>query len=108
MVDLSGLSVLLVEDEFLIALDGEDMLRACGASAVTLAGTFEDAERCIAENKFDIAIMDVNLNGRLSFPLAEALLQRGTAVLFCTGYNLTNRPLDGYDGGACIMKPYSA
>jgi DNA-binding response OmpR family regulator len=108
MKTLSGLDVLLVEDEFLIALDAEEMLRELGAASVTVASTFENAQKVIADQKFDLAILDVNLNGRKSFPLADELLKRGTAVVFGTGYNLLTRQMDGYEAGVCVTKPYTA
>jgi DNA-binding response OmpR family regulator len=108
MKTLAGLNVLLVEDEFLIALDAEEMLRELGAASVTVASTFENAQKVVAEQKFDLAILDVNLNGRKSFPLAEELLRRGTPVVFGTGYNLLTRQMDGYEAGVCVTKPYTA
>ncbi|MGE3477217.1 MAG: response regulator [Rhodospirillaceae bacterium] len=108
MKTLAGLNVLLVEDEFLIALDAEEMLRELGAANVTIAGTFEDAQKRIGEQAFDLAVLDVNLNGRKSFPLAEQLLKRGTPVVFGTGYNLITRQMDGYEAGVCVTKPYTA
>jgi CheY-like chemotaxis protein len=108
MKTLDGLSILLVEDEFLIALDAEEMLRELGAASVTVASNFEEAQKRIAEGKFDLAILDVNLNGQKSFPLAEQLLARGTAIVFGTGYNLLARQMDGYEAGVCVTKPYTA
>jgi len=108
MTSITGLSVLLVEDEFLIAIDAQDMLQEMGAAAVEVAGTFEEAERLIAEKQFDLAVLDVNLNGRMSFPLAEKLLGAGTPVLFGTGYSLMSRPMPGYERGVCVSKPYTA
>jgi DNA-binding response OmpR family regulator len=108
MKTLAGLNVLLVEDEFLIALDAEEMLRELGAATVTVASTFENAQAIVAEQKFDLAILDVNLNGRKSFPLADQLLKRGTPVVFGTGYNLLTRQMDGYEAGVCVTKPYTA
>ncbi len=108
MKTIAGLNVLLVEDEFLIALDAEEMLRELGAASVTIASTFEDAQKRIGEQTFDLAILDVNLNGRKSFPLAEQLLKRGTPVVFGTGYNLVTRQMDGYEAGVCVTKPYTA
>lgn len=109
MTLLSGLNVLLVEDEFLIALDAEEMLRELGAATVTVVSTFEDAEKVISESKFDLALLDVNLNGRKSFPLADMLLENDTPVVFGTGYNLMARQMEGFKaGGVCVTKPYSA
>ena len=108
MTNISGLSILLVEDEFLIAIDAQEMLEEMGAASVDVAGTFEEAERLIAAKKFDLAVLDVNLNGRMSFPLAEKLLDNGTPVLFGTGYSLISRPMPGFERGICVSKPYTA
>jgi len=108
MNDISGFKVLLVEDEFLIALDAEEMLRDFGAASVTVASTLEDAQKIIADGQFDLAVLDVNLNGRKSFPLADMLLAKGTPVVFGTGYNLLARQMDGYEVGVCVTKPYTA
>jgi DNA-binding response OmpR family regulator len=108
MTSITGLSLLLVEDEFLIAIDAQDMLEEMGAASVDIAGTFEEAERLIGEKRFDLAVLDVNLNGRMSFPLAEKLLAAGTPVLFGTGYSLMSRPMPGFERGVCVSKPYTA
>lgn len=108
MKTIAGLNVLLVEDEFLIALDAEEMLRELGAASVTIASSFDDAQKVIAEKAFDLALLDVNLNGQKSFPLADQLLKRNTPVVFGTGYNLLARQMDGYESGVCVTKPYTA
>lgn len=109
MNTLSGLDILLVEDEFLIALDAEEMLRELGAANVTVVSTFEDAEKVIGEVNFDLALLDVNLNGRKSFPLADLLGKKNTPVVFGTGYNLMARQMEGFKtGGVCVTKPYSS
>ncbi len=101
MNTLSGLNILLVEDEFLIALDAEEMLRDLGAATVMVVSTFEDAEKAIGESQFDLALLDVNLNGRKSFPLADLLAKKNTPVAFGTGYNLMARQMEGFKAGAC-------
>lgn len=108
MTSIAGLSVLLVEDEFLIAIDAQEMLQEMGAASVDVAGTFEEAERLIGSKQFDLAVLDVNLNGRISFPLAEKLLAAGTTILFGTGYSLMSRPMPGFERGICVSKPYTA
>lgn len=103
----AGLHVLLVEDEFLIAMDAEEMLRELGAVKVTIASNIPDAQKLIAEGRFDLAVLDVNLNGQKSFPLAEQLRKAGTPVVFGTGYNLLTRQMEGYVAGVCVTKPYT-
>ena len=105
---VKGLSVLLVEDEYLIALDASEMLAEMGAGTVRVASNFDEGKACIAEGGFDVAILDVNLNGQLSAPLAEILQKRGTPFLFTTGYSLKHRPLPGLEDSICVAKPYTA
>ena len=108
MQALAGCSVLLVEDEYLIAADAEMMLMQIGAANVTLIGDFEEARAAAAEGQFDAVILDVNLNGKLSFPIAKILQVRAIPFVFATGYNLQSRPLPGFENGVCVTKPYSA
>lgn len=105
---IDGLSVLLVEDEYLIALDASEMLSEMGAASVHVASNFEEALACAAEGGFDVAILDVNLNGQLSVPIAQALKAKGTPLMFTTGYSLKHRPIPGLEDCICVAKPYSA
>jgi len=106
-MDLRELSVLLVEDEFLIALDAEQILKDLGAAKVEVASTYEEAEPHARDGRFDLAVLDVNLNGRLSFPIAQAIKERGIPVILASGYELRERELAGLHGILCIAKPYS-
>lgn len=101
---LSGLDVLLVEDEFMIAVDAQDILGALGARSVLVASTYAQAEQRITQDRFDIAVLDVNIHGVMSFPLSEKLRERGIPFLFATGYNLNDR--DGSETRICVFKPY--
>jgi DNA-binding LytR/AlgR family response regulator len=105
---LDGLSVLLLEDEFLIALEAEDMLTRMGAARIEIAQDLEAAGRLLAENHFDVAMLDVNVNGRTSLELAAELKQRGTPVLFATGYELKSKSISVDESIPYITKPYSA
>jgi CheY-like chemotaxis protein len=103
---LKDVSVLLVEDEWLIALDAQEMLAQLGAQ-VTVAASLEEGAGAAMNDAFDVAVLDVNLNGQLSFTIGELLADRGTPVVYATGYNLKERPLEGYQGGHWLAKPYS-
>jgi DNA-binding response OmpR family regulator len=103
---LSGLDVLLVEDEFMIAVDAQDILQALDARSVLVAATYEQAERRITQGGFSVAILDVNIHGKMSFPLGAMLKERGIPFIFATGYNLKDPTLSGVDGGVCVLKPY--
>ena len=82
----SPLRVLLVEDEALVAMTIEDMLGELGATVVATAGRLEDALDKAGSLAFDVAILDINLHGRPSVPVAELLRQRGLPFIVATGY----------------------
>ena len=105
---LDGLSVLLLEDEFLIALEAEDMLTRMGAARIEIAQDLEEAGRLLGEHRFDIAMLDVNVNGQTSLGLAADLKERGIPVLFATGYELKSKSIPADDSIPYITKPYSA
>jgi DNA-binding response OmpR family regulator len=81
----SGQRVLVVEDEVLVAMLLEDMLTELGHEAV-LCSRLEEALDAARGGAFHAAILDVNLDGQTSFPVAEALLDRGVPFAFATGY----------------------
>ena len=76
--------VLVVEDEFVIALEVEDALRRAGV--VGPAATPEDAARLAPEEPLDAAVLDVELRGGRVFPAADALAHRSVPFVFLTGY----------------------
>ena len=80
------LRVLVVEDEMTIALLMEDMLVELGYKVIDLAMRLPQALELAAVADFDFAILDVNLDGRMSFPVAETLDARGLPYIFVTGY----------------------
>jgi CheY-like chemotaxis protein len=88
-VSLAGLKVLVVEDEALVSMLLEDMLSDLGCEIVgpimRLAEALAAAED--PAQAMDIAILDVNLAGERSFPVAEALERRGCLFVLATGYD---------------------
>src|SRR5262249_6466138 len=84
---LSGRRILLVEDEVLIALNAEEMLRSAGAIDVVLATRPTDAVAHLAgPETFDGAVIDLNLGQGFDFSLAETARERGLPVVLATGY----------------------
>jgi light-regulated signal transduction histidine kinase (bacteriophytochrome) len=104
--DLRGKSLLLVEDSMMIALDAQTMLQNCGAE-VELAATTLDARRAIRLNRFDAAILDVNLYTETSFGIAEDLQERQIPFVFATGYGETVTLPDRFRDVLVISKPYA-
>lgn len=83
---LVGRSVLVVEDQLIIALDLEMLLREQGAEDVQLCGSADEALKCLASDPPDVAILDVNLGSSTSFPVASELQRLGVPFIFATGY----------------------
>lgn len=108
MQNLDGARVLLLEDEFLIALDAEQILQELGAQQVETAATLGEAEQHARDGEFDIALLDVNINGEMSFGLADSLRARGVPVVFATGYELKDRAIPNLDTAFCVSKPYTS
>jgi light-regulated signal transduction histidine kinase (bacteriophytochrome) len=79
-------TVLLVEDNMIIALEAEDLLLAAGADSVLIASNVTAAFGLLASTKPDFALLDVNLGSEMSWPIATRLRELGVPYIFCTGY----------------------
>lgn len=84
--ETGNFQILVVEDEGMVAMLLEDMLADLGHQVVATVGSIEKASELIGGSGFDLAILDVNLNGHHTYPLAEILKQRGIPFVFATGY----------------------
>lgn len=104
---LAGRSVLLVEDQLVIALDAELMLSDLGAGSVTTAPSVAEALRAIAAAPPDLAILDVNLGSTTSLPVADELKARGVPFIFATGYGDSQMIDPGHRNTPVTRKPYS-
>lgn len=83
----TGGTLLIVEDEPLLAMQLSESLKDYGWSVLGVAGSVEDANRILADKaRPDAAILDVDLGGSPVFPLARSLRRSGIPFLFCTGY----------------------
>ena len=80
------LRILIVEDEMLVAMNVEDMLLELGHEVAGLASRLGPALALARDGRFDAAMLDVNLAGETSFPVADILIDRGIPFLFATGY----------------------
>lgn len=83
---LAGVRLLIVEDETMVAMLLEEMLLDLGCQVVGPARTVDMALATIESEKFDGAIVDVNLRGTRADPIAAALKDRGVPFVFATGY----------------------
>jgi len=102
---LSGRRVLVVEDEMMVLMLIEDMLCDLGCESVTSAATVDQALAVMDGRVFDVAMLDVNLNGEKSYPVADALVARHVPFVFATGYS-DQVTRDGYPGRPVLKKPF--
>lgn len=79
-------SVMIVEDEMLVALDLQESINALGYTVIGPFGRLSEAIEGAATQSIDFAILDLNLNGEMTYDLAEQLRKRGIPIVFTTGY----------------------
>ncbi|MCW1988730.1 CheY-like chemotaxis protein [Bradyrhizobium diazoefficiens] len=103
---LSGRRVLIVEDEMLVLMMIEDMLADLGCKSVTSAATVAKALALIDAQAFDFAMLDINLNGSDSRPVAEGLSACGVPIIYSTG-NTDHGSRDGYSDRPVLRKPFT-
>ena len=96
--------VLLVEDEMFVAWLLEDMLADLGCAVVGPASSVNQALAMIDAEAIDAAVLDVNLNGQMSYPVADALAARGVPFVISTGYDKDTLP-DDYRTFPVLQKP---
>jgi CheY-like chemotaxis protein len=102
---MTGLRILLVEDEAIVAMMAEDMLDSIGCAAVVTARSIAEAMAALDTHDFDAAMLDVNLNGERSTPIADAALARGLPYIFTTGYEASGIEPD-HASAIVLAKPY--
>jgi CheY-like chemotaxis protein len=102
---LSGRRILVVEDEMMVLMLIEDMLGDLGCEAVSTAATVDQALALMDGRTFDVAMLDVNLNGQNSYPVADALAARDIPFVFSTGYS-DHVTKAGYPGRPVLQKPF--
>jgi CheY-like chemotaxis protein len=105
MATLAGRRILLVEDELLVAMMLEDVLRGEGCVLVGPVGRVEAALKAAREERLDAAILDVNLAGVRVDPIARALAERKIPFVFTTGYDRGMLPAE-YANRPTLAKPF--
>jgi CheY-like chemotaxis protein len=100
-----GLRLLVVEDEVMISALVEDMAAELGHSIVALAASVEEAAGLAAGAEFDVALLDVNLQGQTVERVAATLARRGKPFVFTTGYSERVIPAEFKDR-PMLPKPY--
>jgi CheY-like chemotaxis protein len=97
--------VLVVEDETMIRMLIEGMLTDLGHTVVAEAGEIDQALALAKQGDFDIAILDVNLDGKTITPVVEILVARGVPFVFASGYGERGVP-EPYRGSPTLQKPF--
>jgi CheY-like chemotaxis protein len=102
---LSNCRILVVEDEMLILRNIELTLGDLGCSTIFAVATVSQALALLSQHDFDIAIIDVNLAGEKSYPVADALSERGIPFAFSTGCS-DHGGRTHFDSRPTLRKPY--
>ena len=101
----SGGSVFLVEDEVMIRMMVADMLEELGYTVAAEAGEINEAIRLAQTIYYDLAILDVNVNGKVITPVAELINARHRPFIFATGYGSSGLP-EEYRDRPALQKPF--
>jgi CheY-like chemotaxis protein len=104
-MSLIGLRVLVVEDEPIVAMLVEEYLEDLGCKVVAVATRLNDALKQARTLDLDAGVLDVNLAGELSYPVAEVLRDRTVPFLFATGYGSAGKPTSMFDASV-LSKPF--
>jgi CheY-like chemotaxis protein len=102
---LAGTRIFLVEDEGVIAMLMKSMLESIGCEVVGVAGRVPDALTKVGTLTFDVALLDINLAGTLSYPVADELLSRGMPFIFTSSYGKAALPSEMLDT-PLLSKPF--
>ncbi|MGL5839073.1 MAG: response regulator [Sphingorhabdus sp.] len=105
--NIVGKRIFIVEDDFMIAALLREMIESNGAHVVDTARTLGDALSKCNDVMVDAAILDINLKGEMSYPVAECLALRGVPVVFVTGYAQLDIP-PILSNAVVLNKPYVA
>jgi DNA-binding response OmpR family regulator len=99
-------SILIVEDEPLIAMMLEDFIQSLGHRVSGNCDSVGSALKEVEKGEFDLAILDINLKGESVWPVASALRARGTPFVLATGGHVDPPPAE-FANVPTIEKPYT-
>jgi DNA-binding NtrC family response regulator len=96
---------MIVEDEYLIRLMLEDLVAELGYTVGAVAANLTEGKAAAEQAEIDLAILDVNIEGKQVFPVAEILKGRGIPFIFITGYGVRGLP-ENYRQTPTLQKPF--
>jgi CheY-like chemotaxis protein len=105
MTAVSGKRVFVVEDDLMIRMLLESMLADLGHTVAAQAGGIEEALALAKAAEFDVALLDVNLDGKVITPVVEVLVARGMPFVFASGYGQGGVP-EAYRTSPTLQKPF--
>lgn len=105
--ELSNRKVLVVEDEMMIAMLIEDMLDELGCKLVGPATNVPRALEFISKEQVEVAVLDLNLDGKDTYAIADALRQKNVPFIFATGYGSSGMRRE-YGNRPVLQKPFQA
>jgi light-regulated signal transduction histidine kinase (bacteriophytochrome)/CheY-like chemotaxis protein len=103
---LAGFSVLILEDNLIVALEAEDLLRSLGAASIVAVSTIAAAVKVRETTAIDFAMLDINLGFENSLGFAASLRASKTPFLFASGYGEQRKPGDSLLTELTVSKPY--
>jgi two-component SAPR family response regulator len=103
---LDGLTIMVVEDDFLAALELKRLVEERAGTVAGPVGRLEQAFELAHKAELDGAILDVKLYGSVSLPLVDDLIARGVPVILVTGYDAATLP-DRFADTPWLPKPFS-
>lgn len=98
--------ILIVEDEAMISMLIEDMVLDFGSEVVGPAARLDHALTLALQAEVDVAILDINVDGTVIYPVADVLRFRGIPFIFATGYDFRALP-QRFQGSPTLSKPFS-
>ena len=104
---LRGKRILVCDDERLVAEDVADTLRSAGVTVIGPLTSLQEAQRWVEADRFDAAVLDINLDGELVWPVAKTLRDRGIPFLLASGYSDTLATPEELADAPRIDKPLS-
>jgi two-component system, response regulator PdtaR len=99
---------LIVEDELIIAMEMESLLRGLGCIVLEPVPSIRQALRVLADERPNAAVLDVNLQGERVTPVAAALRERGIPFVLVSGYGRERVQEEPLQGAAYLRKPVDA
>jgi CheY-like chemotaxis protein len=103
---LAGKRIFVAEDEAMVLMLFEDTLADIGCELAGTASNLEEAIKKVGSIDFDVGVLDMNLSGERSFPLADELLRKRIPFVFATGYGAGGIP-DAYKSVPTVHKPFN-